>query len=107
MIDYIYESYLKEIDGKTFYFVKKLSFFPEYGDCPPVLESMGMHTDFFKACTIAKVCDQDVINKLMNEVHLIPDSANVIHLNKAKAISNLLIKNTHQAIIKLKLASFG
>jgi hypothetical protein len=106
-MEYIYNAYLKEVDGKTFYFVKKLSVFPEYESCPPVLESMGMHADFFKACSIAKIYEQDVITKLMNEVHLIPDSAKVIHLNKAKAISNSLIKNTQQAILKLKLASLG
>lgn len=106
-MEHIFKAYLKEVNGKTFYFVKKLSVFPEYENCPPVLESMGMHADFFKACSIAKIYDQEVINKLMDEVHLIPDSANIIHLDKAKAISNSLIKNTHQAILKLKLASLG
>jgi len=106
-MEYKYEAYSKEIDGKIFYFVKKLSVFPEYENCPPVLESMGMHIDFFKACTIAKIYEQEIISKLMEQVHLIPDSAKVIHLNKAKAISNSLIRNTYQAILKLKLASFG
>jgi hypothetical protein len=106
-MEHIFEAYLKEIDGKTFYFVKKLSVFPEYENFPPVLESIGMNVDFFKACAIAKVYDPEVINKLMDQVHLIPDSAKIIHLNKAKEISNSLIKNTQQAILKLKLASFG
>ena len=106
-MEYIFKAYLKEVEGKTYYFIKKLSVFPEFENCPPVLESMGMHSDFFKACHIAKVYDQDVINKLMDEVHLVPDSAKIIHLKKVKVLSNSLIKNTHQAILKLKLASFG
>lgn len=106
-MEYIFNAYLKEVDGKTFYFVKKISTFPEFENCPPVLESMGMHVDFFKACYIAKVYDQDIINRLMDDVHLIPDSAKIIHLKKVKALSNSLIKNTHQAILKLKLASLG
>lgn len=106
-MEYIYNAYLKEIDGKKFYFVKKLSSFPEFADCPPLLVSMGMHSDFFKACDIANVYDQDIISKLMEYLHVIPDSTKVIHLKKVKHLSSSLIKNTQQVILKLKLAAIS
>lgn len=103
----IYKAYTKEINGKTFYFVKKFSIFPEYENSPKVLDSMGMHTDFYKACNIAKIDDDIIVNKLMNELHIIPDSARVIHMHRMKAMTHSLIKNTHQAILKLRLASIN
>lgn len=103
----IYKAYTKEINGKTFYFVKKFSSFPEYKNFPSVLDAMGMHTDFFKACNIAKIEDDLIINKLMNELHIIPKSAKVIHMHRMKAITHSLIKNTQHAILKLKLASIN
>ena len=102
----IYKAYTKEINGKVFYFVKKFSIFPEFEDLQ-VLDSIGMHTDFFKACRIAKVEDDIIINKLMNELHLIPESARIIHLHKVKAMTHSLIKNTQHAILKLRLASIN
>lgn len=103
----IYKAYTKEINGKTFYFVKRFSTFPEYENFPPVLDAMGMHINFFKACGIAKIDDEFIINKLMNELHIIPESARVIHLHRVKAITHSLIKNTQHAILKLKLASIN
>jgi hypothetical protein len=100
-----YRAYTKEISGKTFYFVKKFSTYPEYENVPMVLESMGMHSDFFKACEIAKVDDEMVINKLMNDVHIIRESARVIHMPRVKAMTHSLIKNTQHALMKLRWAS--
>jgi hypothetical protein len=103
----IYKAYTKEINGKTFYFVKKFSVFSEYENSPKVLDAMGMDTDFFKACNIAKVEDDMVVSKLMNELHIVPDSARVINMHGVKAMTHSLIKNTHQAILKLRLASLN
>jgi len=103
----IYKAYTKEINGKTFYFVKKFSIFPEFDDTPKVLDAMGMHTDFFKACAIAKVEDEVMVSKLMSDLHIIPDSARVIHMHRVKAMTHSLIKNTHQAILKLRLAAIN
>jgi hypothetical protein len=103
----IYKAYTKEINGKTFYFVKKFSIFPEFDDTPKVLDSMGMHTDFFKACTIAKVEDEVMVSKLMSDLHIIPDSARVIHMHRVKAMTHSILKNTHQAILKLRLAAIN
>jgi hypothetical protein len=103
----IYKAYTKEINGKTFYFVKKFSVFPEYENSPKVLDAMGMHTNFYKACNIAKIDDDIVVRNLMNELHIIPDSARVIHMHGVKAMTHSLIKNTQQAILKLRLASLN
>lgn len=103
----IYNAYTREINGKTFYFVKKFSMFPELNDCPPILENMGMHTNFYKACRFAQIDDDMVIRSLMNQVHIVPHSAKVIHLQKVRSITHSLLKNTQHAILKLKLASFN
>jgi len=101
----IYKAYTKEINGKTFYFVKKFSIYPEYPNFPDVLESMGMHTDFYKACNLAKVDDENAVHNLMSELHIFPESARVIHLHRVKAMTHSLIKNTQHALMKLRWAS--
>ena|SRR5665647_186526 len=103
----IYKAYTKEINRKTFYFVKKFSAFSEYENCPTVLDGMGMHTNFYKACNIAHVYDDLAVNKLMNELHIIPESARVIHLPKIKYITHSFLKNTQHAILKFRLASIN
>lgn len=100
----IYKTYTKQINGRTFYFVKRFSVFPEYENCPEILDCMGMHADFYKACSLAKIYDKAIIKKLMNELHIIPDSTRIIHMKKAKAITLSFLKNTHHAISKLKWA---
>ncbi len=103
----IYNAYTKEINGKTFYFVKKFSIYPEILDCPQILEKMGMHTNFYKACNLAYLHDNDIISQLMNDLHIVPESAKVIHLPKGKFMTQSLLKNTQQAILKLRLASIN
>jgi hypothetical protein len=101
----IYNAYTKEINGKTFYFVKKFIFYPEIKDSSPILDKLGMHTNFHKACSIAEVHDEQIINRLMSELRIIPESARVIHLQKAKAVTHSLLKNTQHALLKFKFAS--
>lgn len=103
----LYKTYTKQINGKTFYFVKKFSIFPEYENCPEILDSMGMNTDFFKACKLAKVYDESIVKKLMNELHIIPDSTKIIHMQKSKSMTLSFLKNTQHAISKLKWVSIN
>lgn len=103
----IYNAYAKEINGKTFYFVKKFSVYPEIKDCPPVLESMGMHTNFFKACDLANIYEEKVVNQLKNDLKIVSESARVIHLQKVKSMTHSLVKNTQHVILKLRLASIN
>lgn len=103
----IYNAYTKEINGKTFYFVKTFSVYHEIKDCPPVLEKMGMHSNFHKACYLAQINDDNVVSQLMNELHIVPESGRVIHLQKVKSMTHSLLKNTQHAILKLRLASIN
>jgi len=103
----IYNAYTKEINGVNFYFVKKYTTFPEYEDFPNVLDAMGMHSNFYKACDIANVFDESVISRLMNELHIIPESARIIHMHRAKSMTHAFLKNTQHAILKLRLASIN
>lgn len=106
----VYKAYTKEINGKTFYFVKKFSVYSEFEGSAMLLDHMGMHPNFYKACNLAQIDDEMALSGLMNELHIIPESARVIHMSrvkipKVKSITNSFLKNTQQAILKFKLAS--
>lgn len=103
----IYTASTKVVNGMNFYFVKKYTVFSEYNGAPKILDSLGMHTNFYSACNIAKVYDELIINKLMNEVHIIPETAKVVHMKAVRAMTHSLIKNTHQVILKLRLAGLN
>ena len=100
-----YVAYTKEINGVIFCFVKKYANFPDYEDFPRVLDSMGMHTDFYKACGIAEVYEESVVSELMKELHIVPDRARIIQMNTVKSFTHSFLKNTQQAILKLRWAS--
>ena len=82
-----YTAYTRVVQDTTFYFVKKYITFPEYKDVPGVLESYGMHTDFNRACQIALIDDIEIRNHLLADLKNNPNSARVIQMNPAKAIS--------------------
>jgi hypothetical protein len=103
----IYKAYSKEIGGKVYYFVKKYSTFPECKDLPPILDMMGMHEDFYKACDIAKIYDEEVIARFLNELHILPESAPVIHMQKVRSMTSTLIKNTQHALLKLGIVGIN
>jgi hypothetical protein len=104
---HVYTAYTRMVNKDTFYFVKKYSVFPEYQDFPKVLDSMGMHVDFYRACSIAEIYDEAIVNQLLNELHILPETAKVIPMSGIKSITHSLIKNTHHAILKLRLASIN
>ncbi len=105
-----YKAYIKEIDGITFYFIKKYTSFPEYKDLPDIMENYGMHKDFNRACDIALVNDSAIRQELLNTlpqnrqkpkiIHIRPK---IIHMNVGKII-NSAVRNTQQALFKLKVA---
>jgi len=106
-MEVIYTAYSRVVNNVTVYFVKKYTAFPEYQDAPKVLDEMGMHKDFFRACDIARIYDESVINKLLDDLNILPDTGKVISMNSMKALTHTLIKNTHQAILKLRLAGIN
>ncbi len=103
----VFTAYTKIVNNVTFYFVKKYNTFPEYPEVPKVLDSMGMHSDFYRACSIAKINDETVINQLFDELRLVPDNAKVIRMSGLKSITHTLLKNTHHALLKLRLAGIN
>lgn len=54
-MEHIYNAYTKQIQGETWYFVKKIMVLPELVGIADMVVGFGMHTDFEKACHIAGV----------------------------------------------------
>lgn len=66
----IYTAYTRLINGQTYYFVKKYDTFEGVRNIPPVLDSMGMHRNFLKACEFANVEKEEDIMNLMDQLDL-------------------------------------
>lgn len=75
-----YTSYTKNVQGKTYYFVKKFLKFPEFNNVPDVLVGYGMHVEFDKACSIAQVFDQNIKLQLLNNMTGAIEKAKVIEM---------------------------
>lgn len=99
----VYTAYVKEITDQNFYFVKKFNCFPELPDVEPILESMGMHPDFYKACELAKLEDSEIIKKLYNQLHILPDTATALPEESHSIFRNIL-KETQHALVRLRVA---
>jgi len=103
----MYKAYTKEINRKTHYFVKKFNYFPELENVPPILESMGMHSDFLMACDFANVEDENTVQQLMEELKLTKVSGKVIpiqSLKKEHEKTHSIFRNTQTWLQKLRLA---
>lgn len=74
----IYRAYTRVINRKTHYFVKKYDTFTGLDNIPPILDSMGMHIDFIRACELASVENESVMHDLMEELNLTKVSGKVI-----------------------------
>lgn len=103
----IYKAYSREVNGKTFFFVKKYNVFPEFKDYPKILDSMGMHTDFYRAYHLAKINDEAILNQLVSELNILPEPTKSTQMHGVRAVTHTLIKNTHQALLKLRLAGIN
>lgn len=104
-----YLAYTREVNDSPHYFVKKFICLPEYSNVPLILDSMGMHTDFIKACDIAGVEEMEVINDLMKQLNLTKVSGKVVpvHLLERKESNSMLhslYRNTQHLLAKLRLA---
>jgi len=82
-----YTAYTRVVQNTTFYFVKKYLTFPEFKDLPGVLESYGMHTDFNKACRIAKINDMGIRKQLLEDLQVNANDCKVIHMNMTQGVS--------------------
>lgn len=61
----LYTVQTKLLDGKTYYFVKKLLKLTEFKGLADVVIGYGMHTNFEKACSIAGISDKSVKDELL------------------------------------------
>lgn len=77
-----YTCYTKVLQGTTYYFAKKYITFPEHNNVPDVLDGYGMHTDFNKACHIAKIEDDSIKQMLLQNVQADAQAARVIRMNR-------------------------
>lgn len=104
----MYKAYTREINRKTHYFVKKFNYFPEFENVPPILESMGMHKDFLRACDFANVEDEKTVQHLMEELNLTKISGKVIPIQHARKErvekTHSIFRNTQNWLQKLRLA---
>jgi hypothetical protein len=67
-MEHIYTAHTKLIEGKAYYFVKKIMTVPELGEVANLVTGYGMHTDFEKACNIAGIDDPAARKKLLAEL---------------------------------------
>ncbi|MEO8111765.1 MAG: hypothetical protein ABI594_17090 [Ginsengibacter sp.] len=80
-----YSAYVRTVNGKEFFFVKKYQVFSEYKEIPPILESYAMHTNFNKACRIATIFDLEIKQQLIAELQANNALANINLAQPAKA----------------------
>jgi hypothetical protein len=64
-MEHVYKAHTRQLEGQTYYFVKKIMTIPELGEAANVVTGYGMHTDFEKACHIAGIEDEEVRKKLL------------------------------------------
>lgn len=64
-MEHLYTVHTKQVEGKTYYFVKKIMTFPELGESANLVTGYGMHTDFEKACNIAGIEDMNARKNLL------------------------------------------
>lgn len=105
----IYTAYTREVNSQTCYFVKKFILLPEYEQVAPILESLGMHRDFMKACDFAGVESVEILEDLMKQLDLTMVSGKVIPMHQlerkeAKPKVQSLFRNTQNLLQKLRLA---
>ncbi len=82
-----YNAYTKVVQNTTFYFVKKYATFPEYKDVPNILETFGMHTDFNRACQIAKINDDEIKKQLLNNLQSNAITAKIIQMKTENVLT--------------------
>ncbi|MCO6497120.1 MAG: hypothetical protein J5I50_05605 [Chitinophagaceae bacterium] len=108
MVKKKYVASVREINDQAHYVIKKYSYFPEFPEVPEVLDSMGMHQDFLKACSLAGVEDEQVIDDLMAALGLRKESGKVVRIyyvnHDAKQKSASIFRFPQSWLSKLKWA---
>lgn len=96
----IYKAYTRRVNQEELYFVKKYIVFDNMEGEPLLLESMGMHVNFYKACKLANISSLEVIEELSAQVDLpLPETKEFIFAR----VSNSILRNAHHFLAKLRL----
>ncbi len=105
----IYTAYTKKVNNETLYFVKRFTTFTDIKGAPQILSDYGMHSKFSKACAIAQIFDEKVIELLSKQVYLtlVTDPAKVIEFNSSKQVTPSFLRNTQHFLSKLHLAGLN
>lgn len=106
----IYTAYTREINNHTHYFIKKYISLPELKMVPPILEAMGMHQDFMKACDLAEVKDGEALDSMMKQLGLSRVRNEVIPIHQLAKEQPApkrypLFRNAQNLLQKLRLAN--
>ena len=102
----IYIAYQREVNHEIFYFVKEFCSFPNIPNATTILENYGMHRNFLKACRIAQIEDESIIQSLLDQFKVKEPQGKLIPIKSEKSKTNRFLENTRIAFLKLKLASF-
>jgi hypothetical protein len=100
----VYTAYIKEVNNQQLYFVKKFTSFPELENVDPILDSLGMHRDFNRACEMAQIYNKDIIKDLYSQLHIVPESKNAIEPVESNSFFGALYKNMHHALVRMRIA---
>ena len=105
----IYTAYTKKVNNETLYFVKRFTSFKDIEGSPLILSDYGMHSNFSKACAIAQINDERIIEQLARQVQILPatDSAKVIEFNPSKQAAPSFLRNTQHFLSKFRLAGLN
>ena len=75
-----YKAYSKMVLNRKTYFVKKIVRFPEYQGMEDIVIGYGMHSNFNRACSIAKIDSLKIRERLLAETECIPASGKILSL---------------------------
>lgn len=81
-----FKAYTRAVQGASYYFVKKYACFPEDSQIPDILEKLGMHTEFVRACSIAGLSDEHIMQQLLDELHHAEPTGRVIPFSLANGL---------------------
>jgi hypothetical protein len=82
----IYECYIKLIEGKKHYFVKRFLHLTDCENVIDILDGYGMHTEFKKACIIAGIKEADIQQQIFDSMNISSVEAKVICMNNPIAV---------------------
>lgn len=96
----IYRCYTKKSGGRLYYFVKTYRVYPEIKKLAPILDCYGMHENFDRACSIAKIGDLELRKQLYNQLHNGADESKIVGMNKINSPIKMIFLNLQQLLQK-------